>query len=563
MSQRRVVLLVGAGFAAALGISGVLYQRSRSADFDAHARAVESIGRVRERTEMVSKQALAARFGLLNQYDPLVQAEAGLETAEQELRLRLAEPAAQDPELGRSLDALHAAITGRRSELEHFKADNALLKNSLYYLPHLTRELSLELSALPDAGQAQKTNLALEGLASSVLIYNLVGDQSARDAEAQAERAIEARSALHAGPVASKLEILLAHARVVSERQPRVDASLKAMVETNVVARLTSVEQAYQADFSAAVTRSNQYKNVLYGWSVLLLLAFGVASNQLRRLYADLERRVAERTAELRKALAALWGEMRLARKIQEALVPTGPTLRGCDVAALMRPTEEVGGDYYDVVQTERSEWVLIGDVSGHGVSAGLVMMMCHMAVRTILKKDAELAPDELLTRVNAVVTESIARLGENKYMTISALRRDLDGTIHFAGAHQDLLVYRAASDSVEVVESKGMWLGLKPDIAAQLRSKSLTLETGDVLLLYTDGITEATRAGTPFDGAGLVDVLSRASGKTAAALLDELFAALDGFQVTDDATVLVVRQLEPPSGSTRRSASNRPALDA
>jgi len=468
-----------------------------------------------------------------------------------------------DAELGRSLDALHAAINGRRSELEHFKADNALLKNSLYYLPHLTRELSLDLSALPDTGDAQKTCLALDGLASSVLIYNLVGDQSARDAEAQAEQAIAARSAVHGEPISSKLEILLAHARVVSEKQPRVDASLKAMVETNVVARLASVEQAYQAGFSASVTRSNQYKNVLYGWSVLLLLAFGLASNQLRRLYADLERRVAERTAELRQALSALWGEMRLARKIQEALVPAGPTLRGCEVAALMRPTEQVGGDYYDVVQTEHSEWVLIGDVSGHGVSAGLVMMMCHMAVRTILKKDAALAPDELLARVNAVVTESIARLGENKYMTISALRRDLDGTIHFAGAHQDLLVYRAATDSVEVVESKGMWLGLKPDIAAQLRSKSLTLEAGDVLLLYTDGITEATRAGAPFDGAGLVDVLSRASGKTAAALLDELFAALDGFQVTDDATVLVVRQLEPASAGTRRSASDRPALDA
>ena len=80
MSRRRfVVLSIGVGFAAALDISGVLYQRSRSADFDAHARTVESIGRVRERTEMVSKQALAARFGLLNQYDPLVQAEVGLD----------------------------------------------------------------------------------------------------------------------------------------------------------------------------------------------------------------------------------------------------------------------------------------------------------------------------------------------------------------------------------------------------------------------------------------------------------------------------------------------------
>ncbi len=561
--NRRRVLLVGAGFAAALAVSALLYQRSSSANFDAHAQVVESIGRVRERTELVSKQTLAARFGLLNQYDPLVQAEAGLETAQEQLEQRLAALAMEDPDLGRELQALNAAIVARRSELERFKADNALLKNSLYYLPHLTRELSLELSALSDDRDVQKTNLALEALASSVLIYNLIGDASAREAEQQAERALSARVGLHGAALGGKLDVVLAHARVVSERQPRVDESLKAVVETKVVPQLAAVEKSYQARFAQSVAQSNRYRNILYAWSVLLLLAFGLASNQLRRLYADLEQRVADRTAELRKALSELWGEMRLARKIQEALVPTGPTLRGCEVAALMRPTEQVGGDYYDVVQTEHAEWVLIGDVSGHGVSAGLVMMMCHMAVRTVLKEEGNLAPDELLARVNSVVTESIARLGENKYMTISALRRDPDGTIHFAGAHQDLLVYRAARDDVEVLETKGMWIGIKADIRANLRTRSLSLAPGDVLLLYTDGVTEAMRAGKLFDGAGVVDVLRRASGKTAATLLDELFSALEGFQVTDDATVLVVRQLEPSADVERREPSNRPAFGA
>jgi serine phosphatase RsbU (regulator of sigma subunit) len=561
--NRRRVLLVSAGFVAALGVSALLYQRSSSANFDAHAQVVESIGRVRERTELVSKQTLAARFGLLNQYDPLVQAEAGLETAQEQLEQRLAALAAEDPDLERELQSLHAAVVARRSELERFKADNALLKNSLYYLPHLTRELSLELSTLSDDRDVQKTNLALEALASSALIYNLIGDASARDAEQQAERALSARVALHGPALGGKLEVVLAHARVVSERQPRVDESLKAVVETKVVPQLAAVEKSYQARFAQSVALSNRYRNILYAWSILLLVAFGLASNQLRRLYADLEQRVADRTAELRKALSELWGEMRLARKIQEALVPTGPTLRGCEVAALMRPTEQVGGDYYDVIQTEHAEWVLIGDVSGHGVSAGLVMMMCHMAVRTVLKEEGNLAPDELLARVNSVVTESIARLGENKYMTISALRRDPDGTIHFAGAHQDLLVYRAARDDVEVLETKGMWIGIKADIRAALRTHSLSLAPGDVLLLYTDGVTEAMRAGKLFDGAGVVDVLRRASGKSAATLLEELFSALEGFQVTDDATVLVVRQLESAAGVDHRHPSTRPAFDA
>jgi serine phosphatase RsbU (regulator of sigma subunit) len=561
--SRRRVLLVSAGFVAAVAVSALLYRRSSSADFDAHARVVESIGRVRERTELVSKQTLAARFGLLNQYDPLVQAEAGLEAAEQQLQDRLSSVASQDTEMREGLNALRAALQVRRTELERFKADNALLRNSLYYLPHLTRELSLELSTVSDDREAQKTNLVLAELASTTLIYNLIGDTSAREAEQQAERAAQVRIQFHGEPLAGKLGVLLAHARVVSERQPRVDQSLKAMVETDVVKHLAGVETAYQRQFTATIAESNRYRNVLYGWSILLLLAFGIASNQLRRVYADLERRVADRTAELRKALSELWGEMRLARKIQEALVPTGPTLRGCEVAALMRPTEQVGGDYYDVVQTKHAEWILIGDVSGHGVSAGLVMMMCHMAVRTVLKEEGNMAPDELLARVNSVVTESIARLGENKYMTISALRRDPDGTIHFAGAHQDLLVYRAARDDVEVLETKGIWIGIKPDIRASLRTSSLKLASGDVLLLYTDGITEATRAGQLFDGAGVLDVLKRASGKSAAKLLEELFSALEGFQVNDDATVLVVRQLEQPRGIDQRQPSNRPAFGA
>jgi serine phosphatase RsbU (regulator of sigma subunit) len=318
----------------------------------------------------------------------------------------------------------------------------------------------------------------------------------------------------------------------------------KGVVDNGVLSRLQRVERVYDGRFSARVESSNRYRKVLYAWSLVLLAGVIGAGVQLRRVYAELERRVADRTSELRQALSALWGEMRLARKIQEALVPAAPALFGCEVAALMKATDQVGGDYYDVVQTPSAEWILIGDVSGHGVPAGLVMMMCHTAVRTVLAADPKVMPHTLLARVNTVLSENMRQLGENKYMTISALRRNPDGSIHFAGAHQDILVYRAASDSIETRETQGIWLGLKPDIASALTTKSFQLTRGDVLLLYTDGVTEAARDGALFDAAGVKGVLSGARGKSAREVLDALFAALRDFDVKDDATALVIRQV-------------------
>jgi sigma-B regulation protein RsbU (phosphoserine phosphatase) len=214
-----------------------------------------------------------------------------------------------------------------------------------------------------------------------------------------------------------------------------------------------------------------------------------------------------------------------------------------------MRPTDDVGGDYYDVVRGEKHDWILIGDVSGHGVPAGLVMMMCHTAVRTLLHSEPEITPSRLLSAVNEVLTQNIRQLGENKYMTLSAFRRDRDGSVHFAGAHQDVFVYRAWNGSVETLETSGLWLGIRPGIDSSLRTREFTLGDDDVLVLFTDGITEATRDGALFDNAGVSRVIARAGGKSARQVLDDVFAELSGYEVNDDATLLVIRQL--PKGES------------
>ncbi|HZA13959.1 MAG TPA: PP2C family protein-serine/threonine phosphatase, partial [Myxococcaceae bacterium] len=96
-----------------------------------------------------------------------------------------------------------------------------------------------------------------------------------------------------------------------------------------------------------------------------------------------------------------------------------------------------------------------------------------------------------VLTAVNAVLNKNISRLGADRYVTCMALRLDAD-SITFAGKHQDVLIYRARTGTIEQISTEGVWLGIVEDVAGQFSDMSVPIEEGDVLLLFTDGVTEA-----------------------------------------------------------------------
>lgn len=556
MSAARKFVLIIALIGIALAVSAYFYSRSRSADFDRHADAIAAIGRTRHLDERLSELVLAARFGLLNQYDSITATEQGLAEAIADVRVSVTAVVHPDAELTEAMRGLEDAISQQRQRVERFKAENSVLKNSLHYLPTAAEEATLALNHFPSADQTSAF-LAVHRLVQAVLVYDLIGDQSTRNVYSEALADLEAKQTAVPAEARPAVKTLLAHATVIGKKQVTVDAWVKQVFDSGDRDRISLVETLYHQHFGKIVASSNRYRKVLYGWSLVLLFAASVAGLQLRRLYANLERLVAERTAELRSALDALWGEMKLASKIQQALVPASPTLANCEIAATMKATDEVGGDYYDVVRAGDADWILIGDVSGHGVPAGLIMMMCHTAVRTLLKTNQGIMPDRLLAAVNGVLTENIRQLGEDKYMTISAFRRERDGTVLFAGAHQDIQIYRAKTNDVESIETSGVWLGLKPEIGDRMTTGRFHLEEGDVLLLHTDGITEAVRDGKMFDTAGVRRVLASARHRTAEEVLSGIFAALEGYSITDDATVLAIKQ-----GVTSRSggASERAA---
>jgi len=233
---------------------------------------------------------------------------------------------------------------------------------------------------------------------------------------------------------------------------------------------------------------------VLFINNLYFLLATAVISVGTNVVRERLIKEEFEARSMLQTARDALWGDMEVAKRIQTSLLPRVRHVPGYRVAATMLPAEEVGGDYFDVISAGDETWVSIGDVSGHGVESGLIMMMTQTSLSTAVCTERSPQPSRVLEQVNGVLTENIARLGTDRYMTCSALALR-DEKVIFAGKHQDILVYRQAEGRVEIVPTTGTWLGVLDDLRGRLYDRTLHLDDGDVVLLFTDGVTEAMNA--------------------------------------------------------------------
>ncbi len=289
----------------------------------------------------------------------------------------------------------------------------------------------------------------------------------------------------------------------------------------------------------------------------LLLLGLMVAGSRIynRRLVASrkrLKKIVDEQTEQVRQqkdqllqANDALWGEMQLAKKIQTVLLPEDPRIEEYEIAACMQPADEVGGDYYDVINIRGTDWIVIGDVSGHGVPAGLVMMMVQTAIHSVLDTHADEPPARILSIVNRVIHGNIQKVGGNKYMTITIFSVQPHGAMVFSGLHQDILIYRAASQTVERVQTAGMWIGVMEEIEEIIRVDELTLAPNDVMLIYTDGITEAMdeEAGEMFSVEKLIGLLEQSGTQSVDAIERAILREVEPYTCNDDITFMVLKR--------------------
>jgi serine phosphatase RsbU (regulator of sigma subunit) len=241
--------------------------------------------------------------------------------------------------------------------------------------------------------------------------------------------------------------------------------------------------------------------------------------------------------------------EMEIASSIQTSILPHRPELHGLEVACKMVPATEVGGDYYEILPVPGGCWIGIGDVAGHGLRAGLVMLQTQAAIEALVRMDPDSTPRAVLTAVNRVLYENVRnRLGSDEHVTMSLLRYFDDGRLVSAGAHEEALIWRKATGRCERTPVKGTWLGAMAEIGAHTAETNQTLERGDLLVLYTDGLTEGRNAKEEqFGLARLCELIEASAADAVGKIRDSVFDALQSWTAgrqDDDVTLLVFRHL-------------------
>lgn len=244
-------------------------------------------------------------------------------------------------------------------------------------------------------------------------------------------------------------------------------------------------------------------------------------------------------------AKRAIERELEVAAAIQQDLFPKRlPELANTDIAARNRQAKQVGGDYYDVLECGCSHLLCVADISGKGITAALLMSIIQATLRALLAHETSIGL--IAAKTNDLLWASTPA---SKYATAFFLRYDAatgEGE-YVNGGHNDGVILRQ-DGSVEMLGTTGLPVGLFPkreyDVAP------VRLAPGDLMLIYSDGVSEANNSALEEFGMDrLVGCLRESAHRPATEILDHLFVAIDAFAdgapQSDDITVMVVKRLE------------------
>lgn len=238
--------------------------------------------------------------------------------------------------------------------------------------------------------------------------------------------------------------------------------------------------------------------------------------------------------------------ELQIARSIQETLIPErSPSWGGIDLAGRNEAANQVGGDYFDFLKSvDGHSHVVIADVSGHNMASAMAMVMARSQLKAVLTQKSK--PGEIL---EALASGLFADLTRNElFITVFMLtivETTAEGTVvRFTNAgHNPPLLWRS-DGTCEWLEGGGPMVGFMPSV--DYEEKELVMRPGDVIVLYTDGVTEVTNEnGDMLDEDGLAEVVASLANGTAQEILDGIFRAVGDHAVSaaeDDVTAVVIR---------------------
>lgn len=251
----------------------------------------------------------------------------------------------------------------------------------------------------------------------------------------------------------------------------------------------------------------------------------------------------AEKVSANERRLLAIENELEIARGIQKSILPASvPELERARVAAAYHPMTSVAGDFYEFIVIDRHRaGFLVADVSGHGVPAALIASMVKVAMQSVVNVADR--PAEVLSGLNRILSPQL----RGQFVTAAYLWMDTDAkkARYSAAGHPPLLYWSAQSGELRRIESNGLLFGVLPD--SEYPVADIALDSGDRVLLYTDGVVEAENStGVAFGDARLEEVLRSTRAHTAVEVSDRLVAEVRNWQPPsaaqqDDITLVVI----------------------
>jgi Serine phosphatase RsbU, regulator of sigma subunit len=282
------------------------------------------------------------------------------------------------------------------------------------------------------------------------------------------------------------------------------ELAIKRMIETKSQAVVENLPQSLSRLFKLIVIRPVLNQDELQGMVVLFKAGIDYVFPQEEAILQALSGNLSliftlidgKKAQDEKNRLGR---EMDIAKNIQTSILPKRFEMEGYEAEATMVTASEVGGDLYDLARTKFGGYLDIADVSGHGLPAGIAalihMSALHSAVRTAESLGSQLEVSALYDIVNNVLVEiNRDRIGSDKFMTCNILA-EKGGRIDYAGSHLVGLVYRSGSGEVEEFEGmqgKAAFMGISEYASSAGSRGSFDMASGDLLLLYTDGLIEA-----------------------------------------------------------------------
>ncbi|HEX7361545.1 MAG TPA: SpoIIE family protein phosphatase [Bryobacteraceae bacterium] len=428
-------------------------------------------------------------------------------------------------------------------EVEFVEQASGVLQDTITADLNTAMQASLQLGALVRAGRELAGQCALEELFSLILDLTLDAVKASRGAVMTLESGGQLRARAVRGEA---LRISTAiRDRVLSDRKSLLVRDTSADID--FAARQSIVAQGIRSFLAVPLQTDEEVIGFIYLDSPHFVREFTVSDLSLVTVMANIAAIRIEhaRLIEAEKARLLLARELEHAAEIQRRLLPAQPPdVEGLDLAGYNAPCRTVGGDYYDFLPyADGRVALLIGDVSGKGMGAALLMSSLQARCRVVFENPGDLGVQ--VAHLNRITT---ANCPANCFVTFCAAVLDpAAGELRYCNAGHNAPLLLHASGDLESLETTGLVLGIMQNLS--YRENTCRLDRNDLLLLFSDGVTEACRPESEeeFGERRIVQLLHEQRNQPAPVILDAIKAEIASFTrgalAADDVTLVAARR--------------------